>query len=90
MNTAVVKFDALSDAVRAASQDHYLELVGIDMIAVRRVVSGIVVCAVLRPADMYAFPRLFHTEGDPAFSYSVLCDVQDLAQIFIGEAVFFG
>ena len=90
MDTAVVELDALPDPVGASAQNHDFRFVGADRILVRSVVSGIIICAVRRPAHMDAFPVFFHSDGDAALPYLILRDLQNPAQIFIRKSVLFG
>lgn len=83
MYAAVVKFNALSDTVRAAAKDHDLRLVGFDRVLVRCIVSGVIVGVVLCTADMDAFPGFLCAKLYPAVPDVILRDFQDLAEILV-------
>ena len=86
MHTAVVEFDALTYAVRSASQDHDLVL-GRNFRIVLRVVGGVVVAGVLHAGDGNGEPAFFHAVGFPRFPDLVFLDVEDLGEVAVGEAV---
>ena len=90
MNTAVIEFDPLADAVGAAAQDHDLGTVCVDLVVVRRVVSGVVVSAVLCAAHVHGIPGFGHAQGCSFRPDLVLRHIQDLAEIFVGETVLLG
>ena len=79
MDTAVVKFNTLADAVGASAQNHYFRLVGAYRVFVFSVVGGEVVSAVRRAADMDAFPSLLHTQLNAAAADVVFRNRQNLA-----------
>ena len=89
MDAAVVKFDALADAVRSSAQDHDFGAVRIDRIFVLPIVSGVVVGAVFCTADMNAFPGFCYAQGYAALPYFILGDFQKSTQVFVGKSVFF-
>ena len=89
MDAAVVKFDALPDAVRAAAQDHDFWLIRGNRVFVRCIVGGIVVGAVLGSADMYAFPGFLNPQGDTVIADLLFRDLKNLAYIFIRKTVLF-
>ena len=79
MNAAVVEFDALSDTVGAAAENHNLGFVVGDGILILRVVGGVVVGAVGSAAYMDAFPGFLHTQRNTAVPDIVFRDFKDLA-----------
>ena len=90
VDAAVVKFNTLADPVGAAAQDHDLGAVRADGIIVRRVVSGVVICAVLRAAYVYSVPGLNNAESFALMPDLIFRYAEDLAEILIGETVFLG
>ena len=60
MHTTIIKLNTLSNTVRTSAQNHNLRLIGADRVAVRRIVSGIIISAVWRTAYMYALPGFLH------------------------------
>ena len=89
MNAAIVKLDALADAVGTAAQDHDLPFIG-NRVVVRRVICGIEVRAVLGAADMDAVPGFHYADFFPGMTDVVLGYFQNFAEIFVGEAVLLG
>ena len=86
MDAAVIELDALADAVRAAAQDH--DLLAVTYRAgIGRIVSGVVIRAVLRGADVHTFPGLGDPQRDTVVTNSGLFKAQKLGQITIGEAI---
>ena len=79
VNTAVVKFDTLTDTVRTAAQNHDLFLIITGFCMIRRIVSGVVISAVFGTAYMHAFPCFFHAIGNSGFTHSVFRYFQQLA-----------
>ena len=79
VNTAVVKLDALADAVGAAAQDHHLGFIAADGIFVLSVVGGIIVGAVRSAADVDALPVFLYTQSYAAVPDVILRDLQQLA-----------
>ena len=67
MHTAIIEFDALTDAIRAAAQHHDLVVCGGIRLALQ-LVGGIHVCGrrgKLRRAGIDALERRFHTKFEP-------------------------
>ena len=89
MDAAVVKLDALADAVGAAAQDHNLPFIG-NRVVVRCVIRGIEVSAVLGTAYMDAVPGFHYADSFSCVADIVLGYFQNLAEIFVGKAVFLG
>ena len=89
MYAAVVKFDTLSDSVWTAAEDHNLRFVCGYRVFVRCVVGGVIVSAVLCAAYVDTFPGFLHTERDTVIADIFFRNLQNLAQVFIGETVFF-
>ena len=79
MDAAVVKFNALADAVGASAQNHYFGLIGAYRVFVFSVVGGEVVSTVRRAADMDAFPGFLHTQLNAAAADVIFRDSQNLA-----------
>ena len=75
----------------APDRAHGLVLAAIDRIIIwrlgrefrragrRQVIGGIVVGAVLCPADMHTLPGFLHTQGNPLLADFILRDFQNLA-----------
>ena len=90
MDTAIVKLDTLSDTVGSSAQDHDLRFISTYRILIGCIVCGIIICAVLRSADMNAFPGFLHTKGYAMIADILLGNLQQLTQILVGEAVLLG
>ena len=69
MNTAVIKFNTLTDSVRTAAEYHYLWLVAYRALIFVKVIGRVVVCGVFCTAYMNAFPSLLNSEADTCISY---------------------
>ena len=87
MNTAVVKFDTLTDTVGTAAKDHDLRFVLGYRILILCVVGGIIVSAVFCTAYMNAFPGFRKTKAQSFAANLILGHFKDLAQIFIRETI---
>ena len=86
MYATVIELDALTDTVGAATQDHDLPLIG-HRIVIGRIVSGIEIGAVLGAAYMNAVPCFHHADLFPGVTDIVFGNFQNLAKVFVGEAV---
>ena len=86
MNTAVVKFNTLANAVRTAAQNHDLTIVRRRGI-IRRIVGWIVVSAVLRTAYVNAFPSFGNTKAQAVSTNVIFRNIKQLAQVTVREAV---
>ena len=78
MYAAVVKFDALTNSVRTAAENHNL-LVARYRVLVLTVVGGVVVGAVLCSGYMYALPGLIYAKTDASVSDIILGNTKNLA-----------
>ena len=90
MDAAVVELNTLADPVGTAAQDHDLGLVRADFIGVCRVISGVIISAVLCTGNMHAVPCFLNADADPSAADLIFGYAQDLGQILIGKAVFLG
>ena len=79
MDAAIIEFDALADPVGAAAKNHDFRPVCIDWVLVSAVVSRIVVCIILRAADMHALPDLLDAQFYPAAADGILGYRKNLA-----------
>ena len=89
MNTAVVKFDTLTDTVGTAAKDHDLRFVLGYRILIFCVVGGVIVSTVFCTAYMNAFPGFRKTKAQTFAADRILRHFKDLAQIFVREAILF-
>ncbi len=83
MDTAIVEFNTLANAVRTASQDHDLGPARPDRIFVRGIIGGIIIGTVLGTAYMDALPGFLHSQEDPAFPDLLLRKFQQDTQVLI-------
>ena len=86
MNTAVVEFDALANAVGAATQNHDL-VVGSSGALVLSIVGAVVVSAVGGAVNMHAFPSLGDAQAQAVIAHVIFVLVGQLCQVAVGEAV---
>ena len=86
MYATVVKFDTLTDSVRATAKNHDLLLIRYGRM-IRCVVCGIVVSLVLCTTYVYRLPSLADTIGKSCFSDVGFLYFQNLCQIFIRETI---
>ena len=89
MDTAVIEFNPLPDAVRPAAQDHHFAA-ATDRQRGGAVIRGIVIGRVFDAADRHGFPRLHDAERNPFFPNLALRHGQNFRQVFIRETVLFG
>ena len=83
MYAAVIEFNTLADPVGTTAEDHDLRAVGRDRIIVLRVVSGVVVSAVLGAADMNSIPGLDDSELLTLRADLFLRDFENLAEVLV-------
>ena len=76
MDAAIIKFDSLSDAVGAPSQNHHLGLVSAHGVFILSVVGGVIIGAVRRSADMNPLPDLFRSQSLTPLAHLLLGDAQ--------------
>ena len=88
MYTAIIKFNTLTDTVWSSAKDHDLWFFCGDRVLIQRIVRGIIISSVFGSADMYAFPCFFHTEGNTPITDFFFRNLQNLADVFIGETIF--
>ena len=90
MYAAVIEFDTLADPVGASAEDHDLRTVGGYRIIVRRIVSRVVISAVLGAAYMNGIPSLDNAELFSLCADLIFGNSKDLAEILVRETVLLG
>ncbi len=88
MDTAIVKFNALTNTVGAAPEDHDFLLAAYRAL-VFGAVGGIIVGAVGGAADMDGFPGLFNPQGQTVMAHRFFLLIPQFCQIFVGKSVLF-
>jgi len=89
MHAAVIKLDALPDAVGPAAQHHDL-LAARSRHAVGAVIGRVVVRGFFDAADRQGVPGFRHPELPPLLAQARLVHPQQPGQVAVGEAVLFG
>ena len=89
MYATVIELNTLTDTVRTASQNHNFFLIFTDRTLIFNVIRRVIISAVLRSTDVYAFPGFLNPGCDSLTADFVFLHLQDLAQIFIRKAVQF-
>ena len=83
VNTAVVKFNTLSDPVRTAAQDHDFSSAGYRGF-ILPVVGGVIVCGrFFYTAYRNCIPALVHAQGFSSLEQLPFVNIQKLCQIFV-------
>ena len=90
MDTAIVELNTLADTVGAAAQNHDLLLVVSCGALILNMIAGVVVSGILGTADVYAFPAFHNAVGGALAADILFRNIQNLAQVLIGETVQLG